>query len=67
MESIRQITALIPARLIENVLGEKLMFGSDFPRIEMNKMFAAVSSLSTREDVLEAILQRNAITFLGEA
>jgi predicted TIM-barrel fold metal-dependent hydrolase len=67
IESIRQITTLIPARLIENMLGEKLMFGSDFPRIEMNKMFAAVSSLSVRKDVLEAILLRNALAFLGEA
>jgi predicted TIM-barrel fold metal-dependent hydrolase len=67
MESIRQITTLIPARLIENTLGERLMFGSDFPRIEMNKMYAAISSLSVRKDVLEAILQRNALTFLGEA
>lgn len=67
IESIRQITTLVPARLIENMLGEKLMFGSDFPRIEMNKMFAAVSSLPVRKDVLEAILQRNALTFLGEA
>jgi predicted TIM-barrel fold metal-dependent hydrolase len=67
IESIRQVTALIPARLIENMLGERLMFGSDFPRIEMNKMYAAVSSLSVRKDVLEAILQRNALAFLGEA
>ncbi|MGA2238108.1 MAG: PfkB family carbohydrate kinase [Candidatus Bathyarchaeia archaeon] len=67
IESIRQITTLVPARLIENMLGEKLMFGSDFPRIEMNKMFAAFSSLPMRKDVLEAILQRNALTFLGEA
>jgi hypothetical protein len=33
----------------------------------MNKMYAAVSSLSVRKDVLEAILQRNALAFLGEA
>jgi predicted TIM-barrel fold metal-dependent hydrolase len=67
IESIRQITTLIPARVIENTLGERLMFGSDFPRIEINKMYAAVSSLSVRKDVLEAILQRNALAFLGEA
>jgi predicted TIM-barrel fold metal-dependent hydrolase len=66
IESIRQITTLIPTRVIENTLGERLMFGSDFPRIEMNKMYAAISSLPVRKDVLEAILQRNALTFLGE-
>jgi hypothetical protein len=67
IENIRQITTLLPARVIENTLGEKLMFGSDFPRIEMNKMFAAISSLPVRKDVLEAILQRNALAFLGES
>jgi predicted TIM-barrel fold metal-dependent hydrolase len=67
IESIRQVTTLIPTRVIENTLGERLMFGSDFPRIEMNKMYAAISSLSVRKDVLEGILQRNALTFLGEA
>jgi predicted TIM-barrel fold metal-dependent hydrolase len=67
LESIRQITALVPVRLIENTLAEKLMFGSDYPRIEINKMFAAISSLSLRKDVLEAILRGNALAFLGEA
>jgi predicted TIM-barrel fold metal-dependent hydrolase len=66
IESIRQITTLVSTRVIENMLGERLMFGSDFPRIEMNKMYAAVSSLAVRKDVLEAILERNALTFLGE-
>jgi predicted TIM-barrel fold metal-dependent hydrolase len=66
LESIRQITSIVPPRVIENALGEKLMFGSDYPRIEINKMFTAVSSLTVRKDMLEAILRRNALTFLGE-
>jgi predicted TIM-barrel fold metal-dependent hydrolase len=66
LESIRQITSVIPVRFIENALAEKLMFGSDFPRIEMNKMFAAVSTLPLRKDALEAVLRRNALAFLGE-
>jgi len=66
LESIRQITTLLPVRLIENTLAEKLMFGSDYPRIEINKMFAAISSLPLRKDTLQAILQRNALAFLGE-
>jgi len=66
LESIRQITSLIPLRVIENTLGEKLIFGSDYPRIEINKMFAAVSDLSLRKETLEAILGDNALAFLGE-
>jgi predicted TIM-barrel fold metal-dependent hydrolase len=65
-ESIRQITSLVPIRVIENALSEKLMFGSDYPRIEINKMFAAVSALPLRKDVLEAVLGGNALAFLGE-
>jgi predicted TIM-barrel fold metal-dependent hydrolase len=42
------------------------MFGSDFPRIEMNKMFDAISTLPLRRDTLKAILGGNALTFLGE-
>jgi predicted TIM-barrel fold metal-dependent hydrolase len=67
LETIRQITSLIPVRAIENVVGNRLMFGSDYPRIEVNKMFAAISGLPLRKDVLEAILGENALGFLGEA
>ncbi len=65
-ESIRQITSLVPVRVIENALSEKLMFGSDYPRIEINKMFAAISGLPLRKDALDAILRGNALAFLGE-
>lgn len=65
-EHVRQFTATLSPRAIENVLGERLMFGSDYPRIEMNKMFDAVSALPIRRDSLTAILGGNALTFLGE-
>ena len=65
-ETMRQITSLISTRVIENTLGDRLIFGSDYPRIEMNKMFNAISSLPLRQDVLEAILRDNALAFLGE-
>ncbi len=67
LESVRQITSLVPVRVIENALANKLMFGSDYPRIEINKMFAAISGLPLRKDALEAILGENALMFLGEA
>jgi predicted TIM-barrel fold metal-dependent hydrolase len=66
-ETIRQITSLISTRVIENALGNRLMFGSDYPRIEENKMFGAISTLSIRQETLEAILGENALEFLGES
>jgi hypothetical protein len=65
-ESIQQITSVIPNRVIENALADRLMFGSDYPRIEINKMFAAISELPLRKRALEAILGENALAFLGE-
>lgn len=65
-ETMRQIISLLSTRVIENTLGDKLIFGSDYPRIEMNKMFNAISSLPLRRDVLDAILHDNALAFLGE-
>jgi hypothetical protein len=65
-EHVRQIASTLSSRVIENVLGERLMFGSDYPRIEMNKMFDAVTALPIRREVLAGILGGNAVTFLGE-
>ena len=65
-ETMRQIISLVSTRVIENTLGDRLIFGSDYPRIEMNKMFNAVSSLPLRKEALNAILNDNALAFLGE-
>jgi predicted TIM-barrel fold metal-dependent hydrolase len=67
LEHIRQLTSLLSPRVIENMLGERLMFGSDYPRIEENKMFSAVSTLPVRQETLDAILGGNAMAFLGES
>jgi predicted TIM-barrel fold metal-dependent hydrolase len=64
LEHVRQIASLIPPRVIENMLGDRLMFGSDYPRIEENKMFSAVSTLPVRQETLDAILGGNAAEFL---
>ena len=66
VEHLRQVTSTLTSRVIENVLGERLMFGSDYPRIEINKMYDAVAALPIRPDTLRAILGENALTFLGE-
>jgi predicted TIM-barrel fold metal-dependent hydrolase len=65
-EHFRQITATLSPRVIENAIGDRLMFGSDYPRIEINKMFDAVSALPIRKETLTAILGGNALSFLGE-
>jgi len=65
-ESIRQIASSIPVRVLENALVDRLMFGSDYPRIEINKMFEAVSELPLRKDAVGAIFRTNALRFLGE-
>jgi hypothetical protein len=65
-EQVRHFTDTLSSRVIENVLGERLMFGSDYPRIEVNKMFEAISELPIRRDALTGILGRNALLFLGE-
>jgi len=67
VETMRQITSLVSTRVIENTLASSLMFGSDYPRIEVNKMFSAVAALPVRKDVLDSILQQNALEFLGES
>lgn len=67
LEHFRQITSIIPPRVIENLLSDQLMFGSDYPRIEENKMLSAVSTLEVRSEALDAILGGNALTFLGES
>jgi hypothetical protein len=65
-EHVRSITSTLSARVIENALGDRLMFGSDYPRIEMNKMFDAITALPIRPDAMAAILGGNALRFLGE-
>jgi len=67
IETMRQITSLVSTRIIENALSDRLLFGSDYPRIEMNKMYKAVSSLPLRRDIIDAILHGNACEFLGES
>jgi hypothetical protein len=67
VEHVRHLVSTLSSRVIENILGERLMFGSDYPRIEMNKMWDAVAGLPIRPETLGAILGGNALTFLGEA
>jgi len=58
------LTELIPSRVTERFLGEKILFGSDYPRIEVPKMVDAAKSLSIDADVIRRILHFNALEVL---
>ena len=60
------LTELIPKRVTERFLYKKLVFGSDYPRIEIPKMVRAVEGLNLRKEVKEAILYHNPLKVLGE-
>jgi predicted TIM-barrel fold metal-dependent hydrolase len=64
LEHFRQITSTLSSRLIENSIGDRLLFGSDYPRIEINKMFDALNTLPVRQETLTSILGENAIRYL---
>jgi len=53
------LTQMIPATISERCLSDKIVFGSDFPRIEMNKMAEAVYELPFRKKVIENIFSKN--------
>ncbi len=55
----------IPTTWLERSLRNQVMFGSNFPRIEMAKMVEAVKSLGFTEGAIELIFERNAKRFMG--
>ncbi len=50
---------------IDRMLAEKVMFGSNYPRIEQKRMKEALDVLHLREENKEKILGTNALRFLG--
>jgi predicted TIM-barrel fold metal-dependent hydrolase len=59
------LTKQIPITFLERSLHRKIVFGSNYPRIEMHKMVKAVRSLIRDEDVVEDIFHANALKLLG--
>jgi predicted TIM-barrel fold metal-dependent hydrolase len=55
----------IPTTLIERSLRNQVVFGSNYPRVEIKNMVRALKSLSLTEGCLEKILSTNAERLLG--
>jgi hypothetical protein len=55
----------IPTTLIERSLQNQVVFGSNYPRVEIKNMVKALKSLSLTEHCMEKILRTNAERLLG--
>lgn len=60
-------TERLPLTLLERSLRTKVVFGSDYPRVEIKNMVRAVSELGLSDGALEMIFSKNAAYLLGEA
>jgi len=58
------LTEAIPKRVTERFLGEKIVFGSDYPRIEVPKMVLAIKNLNINEEIKTKILYENSLKIL---
>ncbi len=57
----------IPTTVIERSLRNKVVFGSNYPRVEIKNMVHALKSLTLTEDCLNKIMRHNADRLLGLA
>ncbi|MGO8731470.1 MAG: amidohydrolase family protein [Terriglobia bacterium] len=55
----------LPTTLIERSLRNQVVFGSNYPRVEIKNMVKALKSLALTEGCLEKILYKNAEKLLG--
>lgn len=56
----------IPLSLIEKSLRHKIVFGSNYPRVEIRKMAEAIRRVGLTKGCLELIFRDNALRLLGE-
>jgi len=61
------MTKQVPLSLIEKSLRHKIVFGSNYPRVEIKNMAGAMRSLGLSEQCLNLIFSENAKKLLGEA
>jgi len=54
----------MPKRLFDRFIREKVIFGSDYPRIEIDKMVGALKDLDLEDMTKEKILRENALNIL---
>lgn len=60
-------TERLPLTLLERSLRHKVVFGSDYPRVEIKNMVRAVKELGLSDQAQEMIFSKNARHLLGEA
>jgi len=61
------MTRQVPLSAIEKSLRHKIVFGSNYPRVEIKNMVKAVKSLGLSDRCLKLIFEENAKKLLGEA
>jgi uncharacterized protein len=61
------MTIQVPLSVFERSLRRQLVFGSNYPRIEVKNMARAVRGLGLSEECLDLVFRVNAETLLGEA
>jgi len=59
------LTEVVPSRLIERFISDKIIFGSDYPRMESGKMINALRRLPLSDEVKRKILGENAAKLLS--
>ena len=60
-----ELAMQIPISTVENSLRNKLVFGSDYPRLWIKTMVDAVKSLGLSEECLNLIFRKNAEKLLN--
>jgi hypothetical protein len=60
------MTRQVPLTVFERSLRRQLLFGSNYPRVEIKNMARAVRSLGFSEECLDLIFRQNASRVLGD-
>lgn len=60
------MTKQIPLSVIEKSLRRQVVFGSDYPRVEIKNMACAIREVGLSEETLELIFSVNPLKLLGE-
>lgn len=59
------LTEVVPKRIIERFVSDKILFGSDYPRMEPGKVIEALKRLPLSSEVKGKILGENAVKILS--
>ncbi len=61
------MTQVLPLSVFENSLRKQVLFGSNYPRVEVKNMARAVRGLGFSDDCLDLVMGGNALRLLGGA